>query len=198
MTSIISELGKHSLSDIVSMGCAFVATKLFYPGATLIRRPFHIRQKANLSYGPGFTTGHGCRFEMFEDGVIELGRNCRIGDNVHLAALHRITIGNDCLFASKIFISDLGHGSYGVDGCDPAVPPNDRPLVGSPVVIGDNVWLGENVCVLQGVTIGSGCVVGSNATVSRDLPPNCVAVGSPARPIKVYDADSHSWIRCGA
>lgn len=73
--SIISELGKHSLSDIVSMGCAFIATKLFYPGATLVRRPFHIRQKANLSYGPGFTTGHGCRFEMFEDGVIELGRN---------------------------------------------------------------------------------------------------------------------------
>ena len=52
MASIISELGKHSLSDIVSMGCAFIATKLFYPGATLVRRPFHIRQKANLSYGP--------------------------------------------------------------------------------------------------------------------------------------------------
>ena len=152
MASMLKELKMHSLSDIVSMGFSFIATKLFYPGATLVRRPFHIRQKSNLRFEPGFTTGHGCRFEMFDEGVIELGRNCRIGDNVHLAALHKITIGDDCLFASKIFISDLSHGSYGREGCDPRTPPNDRPLVGSPVTIGDNVWLGENVVVLQGVT----------------------------------------------
>lgn len=196
MTSIFEELGKHSLSDIVSMGCSFIATKLFYPKATLVRRPFHIRQKKNLSYDSGFTTGRGCRFEMFDDGVIRLGRNCRIGDNVHLAALHSIQIGDECLFASKVFISDLSHGSYGEDGCDPSIPPNDRPLIGSSVVIGDNVWLGENVCVLQGVTIGSGAVVGANATVSRDLPANCIAVGSPARPIKRYDPETRTWVSC--
>ena len=94
MASMLKELKMHSLSDIVSMGFSFIATKLFYPGATLVRRPFHIRQKSNLRFEPGFTTGHGCRFEMFDEGVIELGRNCRIGDNVHLAALHKITIGD--------------------------------------------------------------------------------------------------------
>lgn len=135
MASMLKELKMHSLSDIVSMGFSFIATKLFYPGATLVRRPFHIRQKSNLRFEPGFTTGHGCRFEMFDEGVIELGRNCRIGDNVHLAALHKITIGDDCLFASKIFISDLSHGSYGREGCRSAglprtiVPSWDRRLL---------------------------------------------------------------------
>lgn len=194
MTSMFSEIKMHSLSEIASMGFSFVATKLFYPGATLVRRPFRIRQKRNLTFQPGFTTGRDCRFEMFGDGVIELGRNCRIGDNVHLAALHRITIGDDCLFASKIFISDLSHGSYGEGGCDPRVPPNDRPLAGASVTIGDNVWLGENVVVLQGVTIGSGCVIGANSTVSRDIPENCIAVGSPARPIKIYDRGARAWV----
>lgn len=69
MASMLKELKMHSLSDIVSMGFSFIATKLFYPGATLVRRPFHIRQKSNLRFEPGFTTGHGCRFEMFDEGV---------------------------------------------------------------------------------------------------------------------------------
>ncbi|WP_206214827.1 MULTISPECIES: DapH/DapD/GlmU-related protein [unclassified Adlercreutzia] len=197
MTSVLGELGKHAFSDIISMGVSFVFTKLFYPRATLIRRPFHIRQKGNLSFASGFTTGRGCRFEMFEDGAIKLGRNCHIGDNVHFAALRLIEVGDDCLMASKVFISDLSHGSYGVDGCNPDLPPNDRPLVGSPVIIGNNVWIGENVCILQGVTIGSGTVVGANATVSRDLPERCIAVGSPARPIKRFDDVSETWVRCG-
>ena len=105
-------------------------------------------------------------------------------------------IGEECLFASKIFISDTSHGSYGEEGDDPSTPPNDRPLVSSPVTIGDNVWLGENVVVLPGVTIGSGCVVGANSTVSRSLPPACVAVGSPARPVKRYDYDAARWVKC--
>lgn len=194
MPSLLKELKMHSVSDIIGMGFSFVSTKLFYRGATLVRRPFHIRGKANLSFQPGFTTGRNCRFEMFGDGRIALGKNCRIGDNVHLAALESISIGDDCLFASKIFISDLSHGEYGANGCVPSVPPNDRPLVGSPVVIGDNVWLGENVVVLQGVTIGNGVVVGANSTVSRDLPDNCIAVGSPARPIKQYSDQVGGWV----
>lgn len=194
MSSIFHELSKYPLSNLCSMGYSFLTTKLFYPKARLIRRPFYIRQKKNLQYGEGFTTGHGCRFEMFENGKIVFGKDCHIGDHVHIAALHSITIGNNCLFASKIFISDLSHGSYGVHGDSPLVPPNERPLTGTPVHIGDNVWIGENVCVLSGVTIGSGCVIGSNATVIRDLPRNCIAVGSPAKPIKIFDEDSQSWI----
>lgn len=196
MASLVDELRYHSPSDVLSMGVSFLFSRLFYPEATLVRRPFHIRGRKNLEYAPGFTTGRNCRFELFGKGRVILGRNCRIGDNVHLVASDSVVIGDECLFASKIFISDTSHGSYGEEGDDPSIPPNDRPLVSSPVTIGDNVWLGENVVVLPGVTIGSGCVVGANSTVSRSLPPLCVAVGSPARPVKRYDYDTARWVKC--
>ena len=54
--------------------------------------------------------------------------------------------------------------------------------------LGDGVWLGTGVIVLDGVTIGEGAVVGAGAVVTSDVPPNCIAAGSPASVIKSRDA----------
>jgi len=51
-------------------------------------------------------------------------------------------------------------------------------------VLQDNVWLGLHVQVLDGVTIGYGTVVGAGAVVTKDLPPNSVAVGVPAKVVR--------------
>jgi len=61
-------------------------------------------------------------------------------------------------------------------------------------VIGDNVWLGRNVVVTPGVTIGEGCVIGANSVVTKDIPPNTFAAGSPARVIKKLDVP-RDWTR---
>lgn len=194
--SVFSELRNHSASAVVGMGFSFIKTKLFFHGADLIRRPFFLRgNKRNFRYGQGFRTGRGCRIELFDDGVIQMGPRCHIGDNVHIVSSSRVDIGADCLFASKIFISDTSHGSYGEDGCSPDVPPEDRPLVSDPVRIGERVWLGDNVVVLPGVTIGDGCIIGANATVTKDIPACTVAAGSPARPLKHYDFEKQAWVR---
>lgn len=55
---------------------------------------------------------------------------------------------------------------------------------GRPITIGDNVWLGGGVIVCPGVTIGENTVVGAGAVVVKDLPPNALAVGNPARAIR--------------
>lgn len=52
-----------------------------------------------------------------------------------------------------------------------------------PITIGDNVWLGANVIVLPGVTIGENSVIGAGSVVTKDIPANVVAFGSPC---KVY------------
>lgn len=52
-----------------------------------------------------------------------------------------------------------------------------------PVVIGRDVLIGANATVLAGVTIGDGAVVGAGSVVSRDVPPNTMVVGIPARPV---------------
>lgn len=62
-----------------------------------------------------------------------------------------------------------------------AAPRRARWEAAKPVTIGDNVWLGGGVIVLPGVAIGENTVVGAGSVVTRDLPPDVVAVGSPAR-----------------
>lgn len=53
-----------------------------------------------------------------------------------------------------------------------------------PVEIGDRVWIGADVLVLRGVTIGDDVVVAAGSIVTRDLPSRCLAMGSPAKPVR--------------
>lgn len=62
---------------------------------------------------------------------------------------------------------------------------------GKPVTIGDNCWFASNVVITGGVTIGDGCVIGAGSVVTRDIPPNSLAVGNPCRVIrKITEQDS--------
>ncbi len=130
---------------------------------------------------------------------IRIGRAARLSDNVHIACINRVTIGDHLLCGSGVLISDHAHGSYrgvhaGVDASDPATPPAQRPLVSSgPVAIGNNVWLGDRVAVLAGSSIGDGCVIGANAVVTGPIPPRTIAVGIPAKPIRRWNEESRSW-----
>lgn len=194
---ILHEVRQHSLSEIIGMAFSFVWTKAFYSGALLIRRPFYRRGKrSTFILGKGFISGRGCRFETYGEGRIEFGERCHIGDYVRITCSNSVKIGKDCLFASKILITDSSHGTYsGRPGTNPNMPPNDRPLVYSSTSIGDNVWLGENVVVLGGANIGNGCVIGANSTVTRSIPDNCIAAGSPAKLLKRYDFELEEWVK---
>ena len=187
---------KYSVSEALSNIYALICTKLFYKNARLIRRPVYMRGKSSITFGDGFTTGHSCRFDLpgGKKKTLFIGINCQMGDNVHIVAHQSVIIGDNCLLASKIFISDTNHGDYsGEDQSSPLIPPNKRELVTKPVVIGDNVWIGENVCILPGVTIGSGSIIGANSVVNRDIPENCIAVGAPAKVVKIYNKETARW-----
>jgi lipopolysaccharide O-acetyltransferase len=126
---------------------------------------------------------------------IEIGDNVEINDYVHIGAIDSVKIGNNVLIASKVYITDHDHGSYGRQGRhdSPLSAPRDRALSFAPVAIEDNVWIGEFVSVLQGVTIGKGSIVGAMSVVTRDIPPNCIAVGAPAKVIKRYSFETGRW-----
>lgn len=193
---------QYSLSETISTAYALICTKLFYKGARLIRRPFYCRGKSLLQFAEGFTTGYYCRFDLLSkendnSKKLIIGKNCKIGDNVHIVASEKIIIGDNCLMASKIFISDTSHGDYSNTATDssPDITPDERLLYTKPVRIGNNVWIGENVCILLGVKIGDGCIIGANSVVNRDMPDNCIVAGSPARVIKRWDAELQMWIK---
>lgn len=171
---------------------------LVFSNARLIRFPIDIRGKKHIKVSKGFTTGVGCRLEAYpvnEEKTLFFGDNFQMNDHVHITAMKNVTIGNNVLLASKIYISDCSHGSYSGDenDSDPHTAPADRLLFSKPVLIEDNVWLGEFVSVLPGVTIGKGTIVGANSVVSRSLPPYVIAVGTPAKPIKKYNFDTRKW-----
>ena len=185
---------RYSPSEFVKNCWSLFCTKLFYRPARLVRRPVYIRGRNGMSYGPGFTTGYRCRFEMFGSGkTLCIGENCKMGDNVHITASQAVTIGDNCLLASHIFISDTNHGTL---QDDPTTPPDSRPLTTNSVSIGNNVWLGEGVAVLPGAKIGDGCIIGAHAVVKGAIPAYTVAVGSPAKPVKKYNFETKVWERC--
>src|SRR3546814_17252898 len=65
-----------------------------------------------------------------QESCIVIGENVQINDSVHIVGSIGVYIGNNVLLASKIFISDLNHGTYGADGIhdSPLTIPKDRPL----------------------------------------------------------------------
>jgi acetyltransferase-like isoleucine patch superfamily enzyme len=187
------------------VGCSkllisYVMTKLFYSKARLIRFPIDVRNKRAISFGNDLTTGLGCRIEAYpaHDGSVTLfiGDHVEINDYVHISAGEKIVIGNNVLIASKVFISDINHGSYKGENQDsPISKPNERLLSTLPITICDNVWIGEGVCIMPGVRIGVGSIIGASSVVTHDIPDHCIAVGTPARPIKKYDFITMKWIK---
>lgn len=87
-----------------------------------------------------------------------------------------VTIGEDVQIGPNVQLLTATHP------VEPE-PRRDKWESGSPIVIGDNVWLGGGVIVCPGVTVGDNTVVGAGSVITRDLAPNVVAVGSPARVI---------------
>lgn len=89
----------------------------------------------------------------------------------------RITIGDDVQIGPNVQLLTATHP------LEPG-PRQAKWESARPITIGNNVWLGGGVIVCPGVTIGENTVVGAGAVVTRDLPPNVVAVGNPARVIR--------------
>lgn len=189
---------RYGLLGVFKIMSSYLYTKFFYKQARLIRLPFDIRNSWGISIGENFTSGVGCRLEAYPRGknkVLFIGEGVQMNDYVHITAMENVSIGNNVLMASKIYISDCSHGSYGGtnDDSSPIQNPIDRPMHTKPVIISDNVWLGEFVSILPGVTIGKGTIVGANSVVSRSLPDYVIAVGSPAKPIKQFNFSTQRW-----
>lgn len=191
---------QYGILGTIKLILSYLYTKMFYSEARLIRLPFDIRNSWGVSFGKNFTTGVGCRIETYpinKAKVLFIGENVQINDYVHITAIDSVVIGNNVLIASKVYISDCSHGSYAGNESDsnPLHSPSTRPLFSKPIIIEDNVWLGEFVSVLPGVTIGKGVIVGANSVVSKSLPSNVIAVGTPAKPIKKFNFDTQKWVK---
>lgn len=91
-----------------------------------------------------------------------------------------IEIGEDCLFAAGVRFLTHDGGIKVLNSLNKFEKRCDK--VGK-VVIGNNVYMGVDACVMPNVTIGDNCIIGAKAVVTKDVPPNSVYAGIPARKI---------------
>ena len=108
---------------------------------------------------------------------VRLGRNTFINYDCVFLDCCPITIGADVQIAPAVQIYTATHP------IDAAIRRSGLESA-RPVAIGDDVWIGGGSIILPGVTIGAKTVIGAGSVVTRDLPPNVVAVGNPCRVIR--------------
>ena len=191
----------YTIGSFIKTCCSVIFTRVFYPKATIIRRPFDIRGRKNFEYGEGLRIGPHCRFDLLvpQKTTLHIGSNCDIGDYTHISALNSVTIGDNFLCANFVYIGDTSHGLYSMDENEvcssPEYPPKKRELYAGKIQIGNNVWIGEHCSILSGAVIGDGCIIGSNSVVNSVIEPNTIAVGAPARIVKKWNNESKTWNR---
>jgi len=142
----------------------------YRPGLLELGQGVHMREGTLLAFG----------YESVGLGRIHIGPGTWIGQYNNLrAGGGDIRIGRDCLISQFCTIVASNHAH--VRGT-PIQAQSADPTRHS-VIIGDDVWLGSGCAVMPGVAIGDGAIIGANAVVTRDVPPNEIWAGIPARRI---------------
>src|SRR5215470_3172946 len=108
-------------------------------------------------------------------GRIEIGNHTFINYGSSIAARASVKIGSHC---------HLGHYTFIMDNDQHDVIRHMELPRSDPVVIEDHVWIGSKAVILAGVRIGSRAVIGAGSIVTKDIPPQCVAAGNPARVLR--------------
>jgi len=111
---------------------------------------------------------------------IEVGERFFANFNFTVLDEAMVRIGDDCFVGPNVSIYTACHST------DP-VKRNTRREWARPVTIGNNCWLGGSVVILPGVTLGDNVTIGAGSVVVSDIPSNAVAVGNPARVVKILN-----------
>ena len=125
----------------------------------------------------------------------EFGKNITIEDHVYInfgcviLDCAEVTIGAHALLGPNI-------GLYAVNHAADAEERISGGCSGKPIRIGKNVWLGGDVKVLAGGTIGDNAIIGAGSIVTKDIPPDVIAVGNPCRVIRaITPADKTDYLQ---
>lgn len=115
------------------------------------------------------------------------GRHVRFGKGVYanfnltLVDDTDIFVGDFTMFGPNVTVATAGH---------PILPELREKAYqfNMPVRIGKNCWIGAGVVILPGVTVGDNSVIGAGSVVTKDVPPNTVAVGNPCKVLREIGA----------
>lgn len=113
----------------------------------------------------------------------DYGSNIHVGEKVYfnfncvVLDVCKVTIGENTLIGPNVQIYTATHPMD-------AKPRAEGLEFGTPISIGADVWIGGGAIICPGVTIGDRCVIGAGSVVTRDIPSDTFAAGSPCKVVK--------------
>lgn len=140
---------------------------------------FFQSQKNCIKINKNCEMGYGVRLCSGFGGKVNISNNVGIFDYTIIDIHTSLEIGENCLIAPFCYIGDYDHVIK-----DRNKPIIDQGYISKPIRIGRNVWIGTKSVILKGITIGDNTIVGAGSIVTRDIPPNSLAAGNPARIIR--------------
>jgi acetyltransferase-like isoleucine patch superfamily enzyme/coenzyme F420-reducing hydrogenase beta subunit len=117
----------------------------------------------------------GTEIQIFDGGKLTFSGDATINQGVEIICMDNIIIGDDVIIARDAVIRDN-------DGGHEILSPGYKRT--APVTIGNHVWIGHGAMIMKGVSIGDGAVIGAGAWVTRDVKPNTLVLGDPARAVQ--------------
>lgn len=117
-------------------------------------------------------------FSLFVPFTADFGKNTKIGRNVFINSGCRfqdqggIEIGDESLIGHNVVIATINHDF------DPA---NRGTMYLKPIILKEKTWIGANSTLLPGVTVGENSIVAAGAVVTKDVPPDTIVAGNPAK-----------------
>lgn len=114
----------------------------------------------------------GTDIRVFDNAELTIGSGyCTC--NVQIVCASKIKIGEDVAIARDVIIRDTdAHEILGKEH-----------IKTKEVIIGNHVWIGNRAIIMKGVTIGDGAIIAAGSVVTKDVPPNTIVAGVPAKVI---------------
>ena len=142
--------------------------------------PQEIRKLMSELIGQELDEGFG----LFPPFYTDCGRNIHLEKNVFINSGCKfqdqggVYIGENSLIGHNVILATLNHEMD---------PYHRADLHPKPIHIGKRVWIGSGSMILPGITIGDNSIVGAGSIVTKDVPPNVIVAGNPAKFIKNID-----------
>lgn len=138
--------------------------------------------------------GEGCYIEPpfyanMGAGHVHFGNNVYCNFGVTMVDDTHIYVGDNTMIGPNVTVATAGH---------PILPELREKgyQYNAPVRIGRNCWIGAGAVILPGVCIGDNSVIGAGSVVTRNIPPDVVAVGNPCRVLReINDRDSEYYFK---
>jgi maltose O-acetyltransferase len=124
-------------------------------------------------------------------GKINLGTYVYLRENSTIGAVNSITIGDYTSIAEYVVVLD--NNNHPINPLDRQLKSSSpkgsdyrkwRHSESAPIIIGKNVWIGSYARVCKGVTVGDNSIIAANSVVTKDVPPNVIVAGNPAKIVK--------------